>query len=46
MGSPSRLTRAILFDLVGVLLFPNESYTTNEVVEALDEAAGQCCDDA
>ncbi len=45
MDLPSGSTRAILFDLVGVLFFSDESYSFDEVLETFDEAVGQCCDD-
>ncbi len=45
MDSSPGPTRAILFDLVGVLLLPSGTYTPDETVEAFDAAIGHCHDD-
>lgn len=42
---PDRMTRAILFDLVGVLLFPREDYCPDEMVDAVDRLIGRATDD-
>ena len=39
------MTRAILFDLVGVLLFPREDYSPDERTDAVDSLIGQSTDD-
>jgi HAD superfamily hydrolase (TIGR01549 family) len=37
--------RAILFDFVGVLLFPRSNYVPDKVLDAIDEMIGQVVDD-
>jgi epoxide hydrolase-like predicted phosphatase len=40
------MTRAILFDLVGVLLFQREDYSPDALVDAVDSLIGRTTDDA
>ena len=42
---PDQMTRVILFDLVGVLLFPRQDYSPDEIVDAVDRLVGQTTDD-
>ena len=43
---PEPMTRAILFDLVGVLLFPREDTSPDRLVDAVDRRIGQTTDDS
>ena len=45
MVMPVQMTRAILFDLVGVLLFPRENYAPDETVDAVDSLIGRATND-